>query len=276
MNSREIKSILKRCGVKPSRRLGQNFLINTQIIKREIDYAEITKKDVVLEVGGGLGCLTRALAERAKLVYTVEVDRRLAQFLQNHLSTFNNVEVINADFLKIDPPAFNKLVSNPPYSISAPLIFKIARLNFDKAVLTLQLEFALRLVASPGSKEYGRLSVSAQTYFNITILEIVDKKNFYPIPKVDSAIVLLTPKPAEIDEHLFSEVSRCLFTTPNRKVKYGLLLLFERLNLPKNHLLQLLNESPLSEKRSRHLTPDEVKKLTFWVEGILHERKENR
>ncbi|MEM1511241.1 MAG: 16S rRNA (adenine(1518)-N(6)/adenine(1519)-N(6))-dimethyltransferase RsmA [Candidatus Jordarchaeales archaeon] len=276
MDSQEIRIILKKYGVNPSRRLGQNFLINPQIIRREVDYAEVSGKDVVLEVGAGLGGLTYALAERAKRVYAVEADKRLALFLQEYLSVFNNVEVINADFLKIDPPAFNKMVSNPPYSISAPLIFKIARLSFEKAVLTLQLEFALRLVASPGSKDYGRLSVSAQTYLNTIILEVVNRKNFYPSPKVDSAIVLLTPKPAEVDEPFFSEISRCLFMAPNKKVKHGLLLLFERFGIPKSLALQLVKESPLSEKRPRHLTPDEVKKLAFWVKGVLHERTKNR
>ncbi|MBS7287960.1 MAG: ribosomal RNA small subunit methyltransferase A [Candidatus Freyarchaeota archaeon] len=273
MDSWEIRAILKKCGVKPSKRRGQNFLINPQIIRREVDYAEVTGRDVVLEVGAGLGGLTHALAERAKLVYAIESDERLALFLRDHFSTFKNVEVIHADFLKIDPPAFNKLVSNPPYSISAPLIFKIAPLRFEKAVLILQLEFARRLVASPGSREYGRLSVSAQTYLNALILEVISRRNFYPAPKVDSAIVLLTPKPAVVDEPLFSEVSRCLFASPNRKVKYGLHLLFDRLGIPKSLALQLAEKSPLSEKRPRHLTPEEVKELTLWVKGILHEGK---
>lgn len=272
----EVKAVLRKYGIKPSKRRGQNFLVNPQIIKREVDYAEVTGKDIVLDIGAGLGWLTRALAERAKLVYAIESDKRLVLFLQDYLSSFKNVEVIHADFLELDLPEFNKIVSNPPYSISAPLIFKIAPLRFEKAVLTLQFEFARRLVASPGSKDYGRLSVNAQTYLNVEILEIVDRKNFYPPPKVNSAIVLLTPKLAAVDDPLFSEVSRYLFTMPNRKVKHSLAVLLEHAGFPKSYALSVAEKSPFSEKRPRVLTPEEIRELTAWVRRVVYEGKEDR
>nr|MDO8063653.1 16S rRNA (adenine(1518)-N(6)/adenine(1519)-N(6))-dimethyltransferase RsmA [Candidatus Freyrarchaeum guaymaensis]HDO81211.1 ribosomal RNA small subunit methyltransferase A [Candidatus Bathyarchaeota archaeon] len=277
MSVREVRSLLRKYNVRLSRRKGQSLLVNPRIVSREISYAEIGRDDVVVEVGAGLGTLTRALAEKAGKVYAIELDKRLVAILEDRLSHFDNVEIIHGDALEVDFPPFNKIVSNPPYSISAPLILKIAPLKFERAVLTFQLEFAERLVAKPGSKQYGRLSVSVQHYLNTKILEKIGRENFFPPPKVDSAIVLLTPRPSppRINSTFLSDITRQLFTTPNKKVRHRVFRILEKLDVPKDGISRLVERCPIAEKRVRQLTPKEVEDLASWIWRLIDERKKD-
>ncbi len=236
-----------------SSKLGQNFLINKYTAKKEIEYAEINKNDIVLEVGPGKGFLTNLLAEKAKKVICVEIDKKLVKHLENIIP--DNVEIINNDILKVDLkklPRFNKIVSNIPYQISSPLIFKILEYNFDLAVLILQKEFAQRLVAEPGDKNYSRLSVSVFYDAYCELLDIVSKKHFRPIPKVDSAIVKILPrkyKPFElIDKTFFLKLNRELFNYRRKKIKTILKNIY---NLENKNL-------PFLEYRVEKLSPKQI------------------
>ena len=172
------------------KKIGQNFLIDKQVVKREINYADLSKNDIVLEIGPGEGILTKILATKAKKVIAIEIDSRLVEKLEPTLP--DNVRLINSDVLKIDfntIPAFNKVVSNLPFQISSPITFKLLEYPFTKAVLIYQKDFADRMVAKQGSKDYSRLSVGVYYKAHCRILETVSRKCFYPTPKVDSCII---------------------------------------------------------------------------------------
>ena len=147
----------------------------------------------MLEVGPGLGVLTRRLAESAGRVIAIEMDRRLADHLRPSLP--GNVELIVGDALTVPFPPFDRMVSNLPYSISSPIIFKLLEHEFQKAVVMLQKEFADRLVARPDTDDYSRLTVNVYYRAECRILEKVPRSRFWPPPKVDSAVVELVPGP---------------------------------------------------------------------------------
>lgn len=204
--------------------LGQHFLFDRRIIGRICDYAELVEKDTVLEVGCGRGNLTEELLKRAGKVYGIEIDRNLVSFLKKKFEREireEKFEILLGDALKIDFPFFDKFVSNIPYQISSPLTFKLLKCNFQLAVVMYQKEFAERLVAKAGEKEYSRLSVIAKSYCRTRILEYVPRTRFRPIPKVDSAIVKITPEP-EIEvrnREIFEDLVRYVFSKRRKIVK---------------------------------------------------------
>ena len=148
---------LNQLNIKPSQQKGQNFLINSDVIKFQLAQANISSNDIVLEIGGGLGNLTRCIVNNVKKTYVIEADKKLAQFLQDTYSSTSNIEVIIGDAVKVDFPSFTKCISNLPYQISSPITFKLLRHPFEMAILMYQKEFAQRFFAVPGSSDYSRL-----------------------------------------------------------------------------------------------------------------------
>jgi 16S rRNA (adenine1518-N6/adenine1519-N6)-dimethyltransferase len=193
MDIKETKAVLKRYRILPSKARGQNFLVDDAIAKRIVDEAHIKSSDVVLEIGPGLGALTTQLLKKNCKVIAIEKDRRLIKFLSDRFST-ENLEIINADVLKVQLPDFDVVVSNVPYVISSPLTFKLLRIGFSRGVLTFQEEFARRLVSEPGDWDYSRLSVSFYYFADAQILETLPPRTFYPRPRVKSTVVRLTPR----------------------------------------------------------------------------------
>lgn len=212
---------LKEIGIKPSKYSGQNFLIDAGIINYQLEQAKISKNDVVLEVGGGIGNLTKCLIGSAKKLYVIEFDRKLYEFLKSKYETYNNIEVIFGDAVKVDWPDFNKCVANLPYQISSPFTFRLLATQFEKAILLYQKEFALRMQAMPGEKNYSRLSVMVQLKAECNYLKTVKPRSFYPPPKVESAMVELKPKKTrfEVDEVAFQQFVTKLFNTKNQVVR---------------------------------------------------------
>ena len=237
-------------------KLGQNFLVDRNIAELEVKYASISKKDVVLEIGPGNGILTRILAENAKQVIAVELDEKLFENLKMDLP--DNVQLINDDAVKIDLdmlPKFNKIVSNLPFQISSPITFKILDYDFDLAVLIYQKEFAERLIAKPGSKNYSRLTVNVYYKAECEILRRIPKTCFYPVPKVDSAMVKIvkrkTPPFMVLSEDFFFCLTKKLFTY--RRKKIGTVL---------NKFLKLdINDAPYADNRVGDLSPEELGEL---------------
>ena len=257
---REIRRILSLYGFRPRRKLGQNFMVDRSLMERMADYAELGLKDRVLEVGAGLGFLTEVLAEKAGEVLAVESDRRLYQYLTRKFSGKSNVRLLFGDFLKLRVEGqYDKVVSNPPYSISSQLIFKILESPFKVAVLTLQKEFAERIMARPGSRNYGRLTVMVDFRAEAEILEKVSREAFYPEPEVDSVIVRLKPKikpPYEVENlEFFSETVKLLFTQRRRKLGRALQTLAKL--KPEIGLKKPFNNIPYVERRVFTLTPEE-------------------
>ncbi|RLG20932.1 ribosomal RNA small subunit methyltransferase A [Candidatus Micrarchaeota archaeon] len=207
--------------------LDQYFAINEGFIDRMIRYAELKEDDVVLEIGPGLGFLTGKIAEKAAKVIAVEKDRRLEPVLKSELSAYENIDFIFDDFLKVELPSFTKVVSNIPYSASAPITFKLLDYDFDLAVITYQKEFAERMLAGAGDPDYGRLSVMVNYYYDAKMMEVVNKSSFYPMPKVDSAVIRLRKKGVEKDK-AFDDFVRELFRYKNKDVKNAVKIAFSK------------------------------------------------
>lgn len=198
-------------------RLGQHFLKDARYAERSVEAAGLRPHDVVLEVGPGTGVLTRLLAARCAKVVAVELDDALA----DALDAGPNVELIRGDAVVAPLPRFDACVSNLPYQISSPFLFRLLALDFRVAVLLVQKEFADRLVAGPGGGDYGRLSVNAQRKARVEIVARVPPGAFDPPPRVDSAIVRIVPQaPAfdVVDERLYDEVVERAFGQRRKKL----------------------------------------------------------
>ncbi|HET6403766.1 MAG TPA: 16S rRNA (adenine(1518)-N(6)/adenine(1519)-N(6))-dimethyltransferase RsmA [Candidatus Thermoplasmatota archaeon] len=179
---------------RPRPKLGQHFLRDVRYAERAVEAAELLPTEVALEVGPGKGVLTRLLAPRVAKLIAVELDPALAAALD-----VPNVELIEGDAVQVELPRFDACVSNLPYQISSPFLFRLLERDFRVAVLMVQKEFADRLVAKVGTGDYGRLSVNAQRRADVEILARVPPGAFDPPPKVDSAIVRIRPRPPAFD-----------------------------------------------------------------------------
>lgn len=220
-----VPALLRKYGIRLSKRAGQPHVVDSDILRRMVDYAEVSGRDHVLEIGAGVGNLTQLLAERAGKVIAVEQDKKLFQALKEQLRGRTNVDLIHANVLRIELPRFNKVVANLPYGISSDITLKLLERNFELAVLMYQREFAQRLVAPPGSHDYGRLTVSVYYRARVELLEEIPPTAFIPRPKVSSAIVRLRPRDPPFmvtDEELFFDVVRALFQHRRQKVRNAL------------------------------------------------------
>ena len=206
--------ICKRFDIKMSKKLGQNFLIKRGIVDEIVHAAEITVGEPVLEVGPGIGTLTQGLAQSGADVTAIELDRRLLEVLDTTLASYDNVRIIHGDVLKLDVPTIMnhkpfKVVANLPYYITTPIIMSLleSKLPIERLVVMVQKEVALRMVAKPGTKDYGALSVAVQYYTEPDIVLDVPPKSFLPAPAVTSSVIrcILRDKPPVdvIDEKLF-------------------------------------------------------------------------
>jgi 16S rRNA (adenine1518-N6/adenine1519-N6)-dimethyltransferase len=218
----QVRRELRALGIPPLKRFGQHFLVDVGVREKIVEIAGLTEDDIVLEVGPGLGFLTEELIARAGRVIAVEKDRTLAAYLKDRLSQHKNLTLIQGDALTIQLPKFTKVVSSPPYNISSKLILLVLNSQFRLAAFLLQEEFARRLNASPGSHDYGRLTVRLQSVAEAKWIDKVPRSTFYPSPRVDSALVKITPlaRPIRItDNELFADMIRALFTQRRRRLK---------------------------------------------------------
>ena len=214
--------ICKRFDIKMSKKLGQNFLIKRGIVDEIVHAAELTPGEPVLEVGPGIGTLTQGLAQSGADVTAIELDRRLLEVLDTTLASYDNVRIIHGDVLKLDVPSIMnhkpfKVVANLPYYITTPIIMSLleSKLPIERLVVMVQKEVALRMVAKPGTKDYGALSVAVQYYTEPDIVLDVPPKSFLPAPAVTSSVIrcVLRDKPPVdvIDEKLFFRIVKAGF-----------------------------------------------------------------
>ena len=250
--SKTTKSILNKHGIRLNKNLGQNYLIDKNKRDQIINFAELTRKDVVLEIGAGIGTLTIELAKRAKKVIAIEQDSNICEILNQRLKNekIDNVELINEDALKIEFPKFNKIVSNLPYQISSPITFKFLDYDFDLAVLMYQKEFGERMDGEVGSKNYSRLS--AMLYFKCDVKKLTDVscESFIPKPKVDSVVMSLTPKESKLnpnDFNIYSKFCKALFQHRNKKIKNAL--------IDSRHIVSNLDKKEI-KKRINNITDE--------------------
>jgi 16S rRNA (adenine1518-N6/adenine1519-N6)-dimethyltransferase len=205
MMEKETKFILKKYGIRANKSLGQNFLINKEVVQSIVDSAEITNEDMVIEIGPGLGTLTKFLLEKAGKVTCIELDKRMIKILNDRFALYNNFELINDDVLKVDLKELIakerqegsiknvKVVANLPYYITTPIIMKLLEDNLDIESITvmIQKEVAERLIATPGSRETGAITYSVYYYCEAQKVIEVPKESFIPEPEVTSEVIKL-------------------------------------------------------------------------------------
>ncbi len=274
-STRRLKEVVNRYGFTFSKSLGQNFLIDQNIVQNIIRGAEVTSEDFVLEVGPGIGTLTEALAEVAKQVVAVEIDKTLIPVLAETLGPYENTHIIHGDILKIDIKAIieeqfgghkPKVIANLPYYITTPIIMKFLeeRMPVTDLVVMIQKEVAERIYASPSTKAYGALSIAVQYYADPQMLMIVPKTVFFPAPNVDSAVlrlkILKEPRFPVKDERLFFRVVRAAFS---QRRKTLLNTLSSGLSMDKAAVTEILlsvNIDPI--RRGETLSIEEFAKLS--------------
>jgi len=267
VNPNEVRARLAGLGMRATKGLGQHFLVDERVAHRHVEFADIEARDIVLEIGPGLGVLTGPLLRKAAKVVAVEKDRRLARALT---TLGPNLQVVEGDALKVSLPSFDKVVSNLPYRISSPITFRLLDLPFGRAVLMYQEEFARRLVAHRGDADYSRLSVKAYVRAHTEIVERVPRSAFWPQPRVDSAIVLLEPRPPPfaVDEWgVFDAVVDATFAHRRKAIENSLRLSWRRLSSSEAVLERTLATAPYLRRRPEELTPEQFGELADAISG---------
>jgi 16S rRNA (adenine1518-N6/adenine1519-N6)-dimethyltransferase len=281
--SKTTKGILNKHGIKLNKNLGQNYLIDKNKRDQIIGFGNITKDDVVLEIGSGIGTLTIEIAKKARKVIAIEQDARICEILALRLEEekIDNVELINGDALKVEFPKFNKVISNLPYQISSPITFKFLDYDFDSAVLMYQKEFAERMNGEVGTKNYSRLS--AMLYFKCDVEKLTEVSNesFIPKPQIDSTVVRLTPKENRIsddDFRTYSRFTKALFQHRNKKIRNALIDSRHIISdIDKKVLKKRLNEiedekmEDYLKKRVVVLEPEEILFISQQLKPIFEE-----
>lgn len=231
------KEIINKYSFAFQKKFGQNFLIDSNVLESIIRGAEITKDDFVLEIGPGIGTMTQYLCEAARQVVAVEIDKMLIPILEDTLSEYDNVEVINQDVLKVDIKSLAeeknngkpiKVVANLPYYITTPIIMGLfeSGVPIDSITIMVQKEVADRMQTGPGSKDYGALSLAVQYYATAKVILNVSATCFMPRPNVDSAVIKLTrhkePTVNVADEKLMFKIIRAYFNQRRKTLVNGL------------------------------------------------------
>lgn len=270
--------IVKKYGFRFSKSLGQNFLIDNSVLQDIVESAHISKDDFVIEIGPGIGTLTKELLLKAKKVCSIELDSDLIPILEDELKEFKNFEIIHKDALKID---YNeiigeeksvKLVANLPYYVTTPIIAKLLNdhYNFKSLTIMIQKEVAERIVSKPNCKEYGAISILVQYYCDTQIIRKVPCSSFVPQPKVDSMVIrldrLTEPRTKLDNVELFFKIVRSSFNM-RRKTLWNAL---KNISLDKSKLEIAFHESGIDQKRrGETLSIEEFGKLSNCINKLL-------
>lgn len=271
------KEIINKYSFAFQKKFGQNFLIDSNILESIVSAADITKDDFVLEIGPGIGTMTQYLCETARQVVAVEIDKMLIPILQDTLSEYDNVEVINQDVLKLDINALAqeknaghpiKVVANLPYYITTPIIMGLfeSGVPIESITIMVQKEVADRMQTGPGSKDYGALSLAVQYYAEVKVQLNVSATCFMPRPNVDSAVIKLTRHKTPVvdvkDEKLMFKVIRASFNQRRKTLVNGLKNSSE-LDFSKEKILEAINTIGKEESiRGEKLTLEDFANLT--------------
>lgn len=269
--------VINKYGFAFQKRFGQNFLIDSNILENIVSAANITKEDFVLEIGPGIGTMTQYLCESARQVLAVEIDKMLIPILEDTLSEYDNVEVINQDVLKVDIKSLVeeknngrpiKVVANLPYYITTPIIMGLfeSKVPIESITIMVQKEVADRMQTGPGSKDYGALSLAVQYYADAKVMLNVSATCFMPRPNVDSAVIKLTrhqESPVEVkDESLMFRIIRASFNQRRKTLVNGLKNSSE-LDFSKEEITEAIKSIGKAENiRGEKLTLEEFAKLS--------------
>lgn len=285
LSIKTIKNLLLKHDTRPLKRMGQNFLVDKAVFDKIIEVAQLTSGDTVLEIGPGIGNLTKELAQKAKRVITIEKDRVMIEILKETLKGYDNVEVIEGNALTFDPKKYHldakkyKIVANIPYYITSPLIRKFleSKCGPTTMILMVQKEVAQRICSTSPSpsrqnskRTYGvgagmsLLSVSVQFYAKVKVISYISKESFWPSPKVDSAILTITPEmdidQKKIDVDLFFKIVRAGFSQKRKQLANNL---SKSLGKNKNEINSWLLKNEINpEQRAETLSINDWENLT--------------
>ena len=272
------KQQIRDSGLNYKKGLGQNFIYDENLLTALAECALVTKEDGVLEIGPGAGTLTKALAKAAKKVIALEIDERLIPLLTAYLSAFDNVGIVHGDVLDANLPELTKplgkdflVVANIPYYITTPLITLLwdSGLPIKRIAVMVQKEVADKILAKPGTEEYGMLAVNCQYHSVPRIAMDVPKECFTPMPKVDSAFVVMdrheTP-PVEANEKIFFKTARAAFLMRRKTMANNLT---SALGLPREKALEALRSAGLDERiRGEKLSLEEFARLANAIDTL--------
>ena len=284
----ETKFIMKKYGILANKRLGQNFLINEEVVDNIIKESNINKNDLVIEIGPGLGTLTKPLLENSGEVVCIELDTRMTKILEDRFKLYNNFNLINEDVLKVDLKKVikshkkgkiknAKIVANLPYYITTPIIMKLLedRLDIQSITVMVQKEVADRLTAIPGEKNTGAITYAINYYTNPSKIMDVSKNSFLPMPEVNSTVIKLEVlKKGSVDvknEDLLFKIIRVAFMQKRKTLLNG--LTNSGLFGTKNQIEQILTEigiNPLT--RAEKLRLDEFTNIADKFDNLRHLR----
>lgn len=259
MEESEYRDIIK--SMRPHKRLGQHFLVKRYVAVAEADYC---KGKRVLELGPGLGILTEELCRVAEHVTSIEIDRNLYSFLVSNVQR-NNCTIMNSDFFSVKRfPKADMMASNVPYSLSSKTLIWLVERRMP-AVLCLQKEFAERMLAKPGSDDYSKLSVFCSLQFDATKVMKVPADSFYPVPKVDSSVVVLKPKKSRITKDEMRMIT-LIMEHKNKKVRNAIEDSSKYLGIEKTEARKIADSIARSSDRAVKLEPEALLRV---AKGLL-------
>ncbi|MEM3646775.1 MAG: 16S rRNA (adenine(1518)-N(6)/adenine(1519)-N(6))-dimethyltransferase RsmA [Thermofilum sp.] len=260
--------MIKKYGIRPVRRLSQSFVVDGLLLRTIVENVQPVPSDVIVEIGAGLGALTFELAKQGSKIKAVEIDPVLVRVLKDRFSTFQNVEVVQGDFLDMDLKG-NVYTGNIPYHVSTPIIFKILRQNYERAVITVQKEVAERIVSKPGTREYGRLTVSVNARADPRVLGFFPSSSFYPRPKVAHAVLYMKPSRRVVNESILDGLLRTMFSQRKRLARTVFKKSLEKLYGEEGELLYSNVTRLIPEgKRVFELTVQDFLKLTQTLSNL--------
>ena len=275
----ETKTIMKKYGIKANKDLGQNFLINEEVVENIINSSEISKEDLIIEIGPGLGTLTKDLLKKAGKVVCIELDKKMIKILKERFISYSNLEIINDDVLKVnlkelinkykghDNIKKVKIVANLPYYITTPIIMKLLedKLDIESITVMIQKEVADRLIATPGDKETGAITYSVYFYADSESILEVPKNSFIPEPKVTSEVIKLNIRkqpPVNVkSKKIMFKIIKCAFLQRRKTLLNS--LTNSKVFLNKDEGISILNKLNLPEDiRPEKLTLQDFADIT--------------
>ena len=269
MIKRDIEQLLKELNITPKKSKGQNFVVDPHFVEKIISLSDICNEDIVLEIGPGLGGLTKELVKSAKKVFVVEIESKFCSFLSNKFSDSENLEIINDDILNIDLPEYNKVIANIPYNITGPILEKIFfREKPPQGILSMEESLAKRIFNLKNYKQRSRISLSVNSYMIPDKMLNISPHTFYPNPKINLALVKLLPK-TNLDPFLTEEKTKKFYLKfiagimpyKNKNVANSIELFFnkkEQIKLNKNIILNTLKRIKIDNEKTFKLSIDEI------------------
>ena len=277
----ETKFIMKKYNISANKSLGQNFLIDDEAVSTIVDTAKVTKDDLIIEIGPGLGTLTSKLLEKAGKVIAIELDKKMVLVLEDRFSLYDNFECINEDVLKVDLESLiseekskglktAKIVANLPYYITTPIIMKLLeeKLDIETITVMIQKEVADRLVEEPGKANTGAITYAINYYTNPKVVLQVPNTAFIPAPDVNSTViqleVLQKPKIDVIDEEMFFKVIKYAFMQRRKTLLNS--LTNSKILGEKEYIEKMLSELGIEKTiRAENLSLEEFAKIANWI-----------